>query len=235
MKTFLSFLLAFFLLESGAASAVPPPDFDEMVRLSQKACDGIKDYTCLFNRRERIGKALVAQRNVRTKVRKPFCVLLSWMEGKMAGAESLYFPSKFGDKIRAHAGGVLQYLTLSLNPDGSLAMKDSRHSIRDFGIEYLVRRISLDVKRSRETGEGSVTFQKEAVLAGGPAWVYEGRFPEGKGFYGSRVVVCFDEKTFLPLKLSMYDKDDTLLEEYEFDDLRLNVGLTDDDFQFRRK
>ena len=49
------------------------------------------------------------------------------------------------------------------------------------------------------------------------------------------VVVCFDEKTFLPLKLSMYDKDDTLLEEYEFDDLRLNVGLTDDDFQFRRK
>ena len=234
MKKAISLLMVLIALNAGTAP-VPPPNFDEMVRLSQKSCDDIKDYACLFHRRERIGKVLVQQRNVRTRVKKPFCVLLSWTEGKMKGAESLYCPVKFGDKIRAHAGGVLQYLVLTLNPDGSLAMKDSRHSIREFGIEYLVRRIASDVKKSRETGEGNVTYQREAVLACGPAWIYEGRFPDGKGFYGSRVVVCFDEKTSLPLKLSMYDKDDVLLEEYEFENLRLNVGLSDADFKFHQK
>src|SRR3954463_548202 len=89
--------LLFFSLLSGACAAfsaappAPPPDFDTLVQRSLKACDRLKDYTCVFHRRERIGNAFVEQRNIRAKFMKPSAVLMAWTEGKMKGTESLYF------------------------------------------------------------------------------------------------------------------------------------------------
>jgi len=49
-------------------------------------------------------------------------------------------------------------------------------------------------------------------------------------FYAGRLVLWIDDATHLPLQADLYDHDGTLYEHYEHRDLKINVGLTDADF-----
>jgi negative regulator of sigma E activity len=61
-------------------------------------------------------------------------------------------------------------------------------------------------------------------------WVLQGKFPRNQGYYAEKVVLFLDQTLLLPIKVSVYDGEDTLLEEYVFHQLAINVGLTDHDF-----
>ncbi len=49
-------------------------------------------------------------------------------------------------------------------------------------------------------------------------------------YYGKRAEIHLDRETLLPLKISIWDWNDELYEEYEFRDLNLNPVLNDRDF-----
>ncbi|HZN54854.1 MAG TPA: DUF1571 domain-containing protein [Candidatus Polarisedimenticolaceae bacterium] len=49
-------------------------------------------------------------------------------------------------------------------------------------------------------------------------------------FYAGRLVLWIDDATHLPLQADLYDHDGALYEHYEHRDLKINVGLTDADF-----
>jgi hypothetical protein len=49
-------------------------------------------------------------------------------------------------------------------------------------------------------------------------------------FYAGRLVLWIDEDTKLPLQVDLYDHEGNLYEHYEHHDLKINVGLTDADF-----
>lgn len=49
-------------------------------------------------------------------------------------------------------------------------------------------------------------------------------------FYAGRLVLWIDEELRLPLQIDLYDHDGNLYEHYEHHDLKVNVGLTDADF-----
>ncbi len=49
-------------------------------------------------------------------------------------------------------------------------------------------------------------------------------------YYAGRLDVCIDRQTFLPLRVTVWDFDGTLYERYEHRDLKIDVGLTDADF-----
>jgi hypothetical protein len=49
-------------------------------------------------------------------------------------------------------------------------------------------------------------------------------------FYGGRLVLWIDDELHLPIELDVYDHDGRLYEHYEHRDLKVNVGLTDADF-----
>ncbi len=49
-------------------------------------------------------------------------------------------------------------------------------------------------------------------------------------YYAGRVVLDVDEELRLPIRALIYDHDGNLYERYEHRDLRINVGLTDSDF-----
>jgi len=55
-------------------------------------------------------------------------------------------------------------------------------------------------------------------------------FPEDRGFYAHRIIVCFDTKLHLPIKVSVFDWSNVLMEGYIFKDLIINVGFTEYDF-----
>jgi outer membrane lipoprotein-sorting protein len=49
-------------------------------------------------------------------------------------------------------------------------------------------------------------------------------------FYAGRLVVWIDDVLHLPIQIDLYDHDGALYEHYEHHDLKVNVGLTDADF-----
>jgi hypothetical protein len=49
-------------------------------------------------------------------------------------------------------------------------------------------------------------------------------------YYAGRLVLWIDEKLQLPLQIDLYDHQGNLYEHYEHHDLKVNVGLTDADF-----
>ena len=49
-------------------------------------------------------------------------------------------------------------------------------------------------------------------------------------FYAGRLVLWVDEELRLPLQIDLYDHEGNLYEHYEHRDLKVNVGLTDADF-----
>ena len=49
-------------------------------------------------------------------------------------------------------------------------------------------------------------------------------------FYAGRLVLWIDDELRLPIQIDLYDHDGNLYEHYEHRDLKVNVGLTDSDF-----
>ena len=49
-------------------------------------------------------------------------------------------------------------------------------------------------------------------------------------FYAGRLVLWIDDELHLPLQIDLYDHEGNLYEHYEHHDLKINVELTDADF-----
>jgi hypothetical protein len=76
----------------------------------------------------------------------------------------------------------------------------------------------------RDRGEETVYGRKTTRL--------EGVFPKEKTttYYCHRAVVNIDTELKLPIKVQIFDAADVLVETYGYEDLRLNAGLTEKDF-----
>jgi hypothetical protein len=83
------------------------------------------------------------------------------------------------------------------------------------------------MSRSRKNKEGQISFEKNENLKDRSTLVYKGVFPSNKGYYCKRAIINFDEEKYLPVKIAIYGWEDELLEEYLYEELKFNVGLTD--------
>lgn len=65
-----------------------------------------------------------------------------------------------------------------------------------------------------------------------PQPLHRGPRPGGKfsPYYAPRAKICFSVKTKLPTRVSSWDEEDNLVEDYAYSDVRLNPGLTNADF-----
>jgi outer membrane lipoprotein-sorting protein len=67
-------------------------------------------------------------------------------------------------------------------------------------------------------------------VGGRPTLRFERTLPKDKGYPAHRTIIDLDRETKFPLSVVSYDWSEELLEKYLFDDLRLNAGLTEKDF-----
>ena len=130
----------------------------------------------------------------------------------------------------AHPGGFLQFMTFHLDPEGRMAMQRNRHSLQHSGMEKIMDLIDSDVKRAREKGLDAIQYIGEDRIYERDVWIVEGSFPANQGFYAHRVIVSIDKAMALPVRVSIFDWSEGLVEEYVFRDLKLNVGFNENDF-----
>ena len=168
-------VLATPLARGQPASPVDPGALtpEQILQNTQDALAKVKDYTGVLLKQELFGKKLVKE-TLLFKFAKPLKVYVKFLDSHK-GREVIYVSGWNNDKLRVHKGSFPD-ITLSLNPQSSMAMENNHHTIREFGLENSTRMASANLKKALQNKDG--TFQiKQIVLDGRPVYQVSVTFP----------------------------------------------------------
>ena len=201
----------------------------------------IQDYTATLIKRERIGNALGEDQYIALKVRhKPFSVYLNFLApSAVKGQECIYIEGANNGKMWAHGTGIKKRMfgTVSLDPDGNMAMQGQRYPLTQIGILNLTRRLIEVAAEDVKYGECEVKYFKGAKINDRDCTCAQVVHPvPRKNFLFNVARIFVDDNLNVPVRYEAYDWPKVaggapeLIEEYTYLNMKLNVGLTDFDF-----
>ncbi|MGD9645144.1 MAG: DUF1571 domain-containing protein [Pirellulales bacterium] len=202
----------------------------------------IQDYSCTMYKRERVGGVVGDYQAMYVKVRhQPFSVYMYFLSPTdIKGQEVIWVKGLNENKLQAHAVGIKNVVgTVSLNPTGQIAMRGNRYPITEVGILNLVERLIQVGEKDAQYGECEVRFQK-AKIGGRPATCIQVVHPvPRRNFLFNQARIFVDDELNLPIRYESYSwpsqpgGQPELLEEYTYQNFKLNNGFTDQDFDTR--
>jgi Protein of unknown function (DUF1571) len=225
---------------SAATTAMTPIDRAlRAIALCQARYEEVEDYTCTFYKRERIASKMTPLHVMDMKVRaKPQSVYLKFQQ-PARGREAIYIAGRHGGRVLAHDVGLNKLVagTLQLEPTSARAMEDCRHPITEAGIgpllETLAKRWALELNPM----ESKLVFHDDVMVGQQHCTMIESIHPHvRRHFLHHKVRVYIDQELGLPIRFEAYDwpkhpgSEPDLTEEYNYANLKLNVGLRDIDF-----
>lgn len=100
--------------------------------------------------------------------RDPLGIYARWENGgTRAGQEVLYDASKDGRKMLAHVGGLFGVMSMFVSIDGALARAQSRHTVKDLGVGFILSQLESDLERSRARNVSTRPASAKVVHDGG--------------------------------------------------------------------
>jgi len=206
-----------------------------------KEMEKIRDYSAVLVKRERINGEVGDYERMFIKVRHdPFSVYLYFLSPqKFKGRECLYIRGANEGKMWAHDVGLRgkMFGTVSLKPDGVIAMQGQRYPLTEMGILNLTRRLVEVGEHDIKYGECEVKFYRGAKVADRQCTCIEVIHPVPRRnfrFHLARIFV--DDELNVPIRYEAYSWPETqggqpkLIEEYTYLNLKINPGFTDADF-----
>ncbi len=199
----------------------------------------VRDYTCVFIKRERIKNQLQGSETLAMKVRRePFSVYLRYLKpDDKAGTEAIFVRGQNDNKVVAHSVGLQRFAgTLRLDPTSDWAMSGNRYPVTEAGLHNLVDRMIGISEAEIRYGEVDVkTFP--ARIDGRDCTCVQVFHPYRRDSFKYHVARSYyDNEWQIPVRNEVYDwparpgDQPVLLGEYTYTQLRFNVGLTDRDF-----
>jgi len=224
-------------------TAAPAADPVAQAKAAILACRAkfasVSDYSCTFVKRERIGGALGVQSVMHMKARtNPTSVYFKFQKPNK-GREAIYVAGRNGGRVTAHDVGIGKFIagTMNLDPRGSMAMEDNRHPITDAGLGALIETVAKHWLGELRPGESVVTLNAAMRVGKHPCTMIESVHPQrSPNYLHHKVRLYIDHEHGLPIRFEAYDwpkhpgAAPQLLEEYTYVDLRVNVGLSEHDF-----
>lgn len=128
------------------------------------------EYEFLMLRRERVNEndvlPHIPERMFVRMRHDPLTIYARWEKnGARAGQEVLYDASKDSRKMLAHVGGLFGVVSMNVAIDGAIARAQSRHTVRDLGMGFIVAQLESDLEKSRarnlSTRPASVRIARE--------------------------------------------------------------------------
>jgi hypothetical protein len=190
----------------------------------------VNDYTCMLHRKDLVNGALKEHTTVLFKYKKPSRYYMKWEQDKI---EAIYAEGKYNNKMVIHGGLLLKFVSVAVKPDA--ALKYNRHTIKDADIGHILNMLGDNYRRAKDDKDASIVLEEEGKLDTRPTWRFKAVFPGNRNYYGHRVFVDIDRELFLPIRIEVYGWQGELLELYYYEDLKLNVGLVEDDFDVSNK
>jgi len=205
----------------------------------------IFDYSCTLVKRERIDEKLGSYEFIYTKIRhKPFSVYMYFLSPEASkGQEALYVQGQNDNKLLGNAGSGLRarFGTVSLAPDGLMAMSGQRYPITEVGIRNLTARLIARAKQGLQFNQCEVLYFKNTRIGKGASartctciQVTHLKPQPALPFHRARIFI--DDELNIPIRYEAHDFPKTpggkpvLLEEYTYLNLKINPGFTNVDF-----
>jgi hypothetical protein len=210
----------------------------QLIAEARRSYQGVRDYACLFIKRERLRGQLQPENMIDMKVRtQPFSVYLRWLKPvATAGQEVCYVAGRNNGMMRVHSSGILGTVGfINMDPRDPRALETSRHSITEAGIGNLIERYGQGWDLERRLNRTQVRIQEYEYNRRRCTRV-ETIHADSAGqqipFY--RSIVYFDKEHHLPVRVENYDwprqaadPAGGLVESYSYVNLNLNAGLSD--------
>jgi outer membrane lipoprotein-sorting protein len=201
----------------------------------------VKDYSCTMVKRERVDGKLGEHQYIFAKIRhEPFSVYLYFLAPEdVKGQEVIYVTGHNDGNMLAHAGSGVRAMvgTVSLKPDGALAMQGNRYAVTEIGVENLAKRLVEVAQHDKQFGECEVNFYPNAKVNGRVCTCVQVVHPVPRRnfrFHLARVFI--DDELLIPVRYEAYDwpqeegGQPVLMEEYTYMNVKINNGFTDADF-----
>jgi len=225
-------------------------------QLHRDLTEAVADYTCTLVKRERVKGQLLGHEYMELKLRHrqvrdgqmvvPFSVYLRFLSpDDVQGREVIFVEGRNDGKIIARRGGRrFAYVTTAVDPLSDLAMERNRYPITHVGIKNLIDELLVvgEEELQNPPEELEVKQIDGAKVAGRTCRVIQFTHPVQREQYRYHIARIFvDQELNIPIRYAAYDFADEegglpkLLEEYTYVNLKLNVGLTDWDFDHRNE
>ncbi len=234
-----------------AAAAHP---LDPLLQVAEKAQANIRnsifDYEAIMINQVRVGRGPVRDPHfMQIKIRHPrlldngeqipFSIYTKFIApANMAGQEAIWVRGANNDRLIGHPpSGMLNLISLELDPIGPIAMKGNRYPIYEMGISRLLEIIIEKGKRDRAAGDCQVTLDRHVRVDNRPCLMLEIRHPHRQEPFDFHIAKIFiDLEMQIPVAYEGYDwpkpgtTEPILLEKYVYTQIKLNPGLTAHDF-----
>jgi hypothetical protein len=224
---------------------VTPGPLEEPLALiyeAKKKFSEVRDYTCTLQSQERVHGVLLEENVILMKMRtQPFSVYMRWLAPrKLQGQEVCFVAGQNNNKMRVRThkvggGGLLGWMSVDVNDPR--AQNHSRHNIHEAGLGNLIDQTIKHWEMENKLGKTQVKMAEYTCNNRRAVRIETLRTERLPNFYCYRSVLYLDAETKLPLRDENYDwprpggsPDGDLLEMFSYIDMRLNVGLPDQDF-----
>ena len=228
---------------------------DPLLEMARRALEvvreNVRDYEATIVKRVRWNGKLQGEQFIRCKIRHgdcddaettpekkmPLSVYTRFLRPK-AGQEAIWIDGCNDGKIIAHGPpGLLNVLTLSLDPNCSMAMRGNRYSIECIGMLNLLEKMIEKGENDRKHGSCIVKITRNVRVGSSNCTRFEiihSEPVENVDYHKAEIYI--DDERNLPIAYRGYDFPDSpggrpkLIERYFYKDILVNVGLTDADF-----
>ncbi|MDZ4851272.1 MAG: DUF1571 domain-containing protein [Pirellulaceae bacterium] len=236
---------------SGFNAASPHP-LDPVLVMARRELEAfsssVVDYTAVMHKRERINGKLgeenqmfvkiINDRQRETEPAIPLHVYLRFdSPASMRGREVIWIDGKNDGNLIAHEAGFMNLMSVQLAPTGSLAMMGNKYPITGIGMANLYKKLIEKGERDRRNGNCEVTFREHEIVNSHDVAMIEVKHPAKYSHFDFHIArVYLDLTRHLPLRYEAYlwpenpGDEPPLEEQYTYSDIRLNVGLTEKDF-----
>ena len=240
---------------NAAAPKAAPHPLDRAITIAADSLTTMRseivDYTTVLRKRERIKGSVGTASYMSLKVRcprvnekgqeSPFSIYMKFLKpNDTAGREVIWVDGVNDNKLMVHeARGLIGMKTFHLEPTSMLAMQGQRYPIYEVGVENLLVKLIEKAERNKTTTAGpcQVDYRDGIVVnkrnCSMIELLHDERHPSCE-FHRARVFI--DDELQLPCGYAAYDwpvrpgEKPQLIEEYNYFNIKTNVGLTDQDF-----
>lgn len=218
----------------------------ELLQQGRKFVEANGAYTATMSKQEEVQGERLDEQKIFLKCRQsPFSVYLRW-EGGDAGREVLYVDGRDDGKLLGHDGGWKARLpSLTLDPECSLAMRDTRYPVTQAGFVALIDLMTDVHEEDLQTGRfAKCEHAENADFDGRPCHAFTTVYtsPQTSPDY-RKSVTLIDKEWNVPVSTQHYgwpaegqpvaeEEIDaaTLIESYQFTDVNFDARITEADF-----
>lgn len=199
-------------------------NIDSLIRKIDEGWNRVNDYTCAMKTYSKQGEK-EEEKTIKHKFLKPKWIYMKTIEGDGKGSVGIYNP--ITKKVKGHKGGLLKMIVLTLDLTDKRVASLRGHRIDQGDCGTLINRLREYTKKREFISVTKTVFLEK------PAYLFIAEVADTTRLWGAqKEKLWIDCKNLFPLRIEQLAKSDEIVHYSTFNDIKINIGLTEKDFEF---